>query len=95
MVDRAIKEAWEDYRAEWLPDEHEREVLTPLAAAFEAGYQDASARVTELERERDGLLRVCREQAEALNGMHLNWSLPAEAFAELDVIESALRAVGE
>lgn len=33
-----LHEAWLGYKAEEYPDETESEVLTPLAAAFEAGW---------------------------------------------------------
>jgi hypothetical protein len=38
-----LHEAWLDYRAEEYPDETESEVLTPLAAAFEAGWMAAGS----------------------------------------------------
>ena len=36
-----MHEAWLDYKAEWYADEYSQEILSPVAAAFEAGWMAA------------------------------------------------------
>lgn len=67
-----LHEAWLDYLAEEYPDETESEVLTPLAAAFEAGWMAAGASATGAEisaccpgstSDDDGIAAMKRAQA--------------------------------
>lgn len=101
MVDRAIKEAWEDYRAEWLPDEHEHEVLTPLAAAFEAGHicgavdggkenYDLRAELDAERRMRDVLRSVVRTQANTIRLLRTDRN--QDLLIGPALVERALRA---
>lgn len=40
-TDTNLKEAWLDYKAENYPDEDWAEIVNPVRAAFEAGWDDA------------------------------------------------------
>jgi hypothetical protein len=41
MKREPMNEAWLDYKTEWYPGENRDEIISPVAAAFEAGWMAA------------------------------------------------------